>query len=80
VKQSFILSVSASRIGNCRNLLRSSRIRKKEELARVLENQWHELLLHATIEKDPEKMLRLAAELDQRKRRTEAIGKRNGRS
>jgi len=80
VKQSSILSVSASRIGNCRNMLRSSRIRKKEELARVLENQWHELLVHATIEEDPEKMLRLTAELEESKRRTEATGKRNSRS
>jgi hypothetical protein len=43
-----------------------------------VEKQWHELLLHATIEKDPEKILRLTAELDQRKRRAEVAGKRNG--
>jgi hypothetical protein len=43
-----------------------------------LEKQWHELLLHATIERDPEKMLRLTAELNQRKRRAEAAAMRNG--
>jgi hypothetical protein len=43
-----------------------------------LEKQWRELLLHATIETDPEKMLRLAAKIDQCKRRVEPVGKRNG--
>jgi hypothetical protein len=43
-----------------------------------LEKQWHELRLHATIERDPEKMLRLTAELNQRKRRAEAAAMRNG--
>jgi hypothetical protein len=42
-----------------------------------VEKQWHELLLHATIERDPEKMLRLTAELDGRKRRAEAVSKRD---
>jgi hypothetical protein len=43
-----------------------------------VEKQWRELLLHATIERDTEKMSRLVADLDQRKRRIEAVGKRNG--
>jgi hypothetical protein len=47
-------------------------------LAERLEKQWRELLLHATIEKDPEKMLQLTAELDQCKRRAEPTGNRNG--
>lgn len=67
----------ASRNGNCRNLLVSSRVRR-EQLTERVEEQWNELLVHATIEEDPEKMLRLTAELDQRKRRAEAVGKRNG--
>jgi hypothetical protein len=52
-------------------LLTPSRVRREALAARV-EKQWHELLLHATIERDPEKMLRLTAELDGRKRRAEA--------
>jgi hypothetical protein len=39
---------------------------RREALAERLEKQWHELLRHATIERDPEKMLRLTAELAQR--------------
>jgi hypothetical protein len=87
VKHSFFLRASflragklrrgASRNGNCRNLLMSSRVRR-EQLTERVEEQWNELLVHATIERDPEKMLRLTAELDQRKRRAEAVGKRNG--
>jgi hypothetical protein len=42
-------------------------------LAERLEKQWHELLLHATIERDPEKMLRLTAELAQRALRAELV-------
>jgi hypothetical protein len=53
---------------NCHNLLTPSRVRREVLTAR-LEKQWHELLLHATIERDPEKMLRLMAELNQRKSR-----------
>jgi hypothetical protein len=52
-------------------LLTPARVRREEFAARV-EKQWHELLLHATIEQDPEKILRLTAELDRRKRRAEA--------
>ena len=74
---SFSLRAGASRTGNCRNLLRPSRDRR-EALEERLEKQWRELLLHATIETDPEKMLRLAAKIDQCKRRVEPVGKRNG--
>ena len=74
---SFSLRAGASRTGNCRNLLTPARVRR-EALAERLEKQWHELLLHATIERDPEKMLRLAAKLDQCKHRVELGGKRNG--
>jgi hypothetical protein len=81
VKHSFIRvrssRASATRAGNCHNFLTPSRVRREALAARV-EKQWHELLLHATIEKDPEKILRLTAELDQRKRRAEVAGKRNG--
>jgi len=55
----------STRAGNCHNLLMPSRTRR-EALAERLEKQWHELLRHATIERDPEKMLRLTAELAQR--------------
>jgi hypothetical protein len=51
---------------------------RREALAQRLENEWRELRLHATIERDPEKMLRLRAELDLCKRRAEPVGKRNG--
>lgn len=74
---SFSLRAAASRTGNCRNLLTPARVRR-EALEERLEKQWHELLLHATIERDPEKMLRLAPKLDQCKRRVELVGKRNG--
>ena len=82
MKRSFSLGANslmagASRTGNCRNLLTPARVRR-EALAERLEKQWHELLLHATIERDPEKMLRLTAKLDQCKRRAEPAGKRNG--
>jgi hypothetical protein len=76
VNYSFSLRARCSKAGNCRNLLTPARVRR-EALAERLEKQWRELLLHATIEKDPEKMLRLAAELDQRKRRAESAGQRN---
>jgi hypothetical protein len=45
-------------------------------LAEKLDKQWHELRRHATIERDPEILLRLAAELDKRKR-AEAAGNGN---
>jgi hypothetical protein len=77
VNYSFSLRARCSRTGNCRKLLRPARVRR-EALAERLEKQWRELLLHATIEKDPEKMLQLTAELDQCKRRAEPTGNRNG--
>jgi hypothetical protein len=65
--------------GNCRNSLTPSRIRREVSAAR-LEKQWNELLLHATIVKDPEKILWLTAELDRCNRRAEAAGRRIGKS
>ena len=61
---SYSLSVWAgrSRTRNCRNSLTPSRVRR-EALAARLDKQWCELRCHATIEKDSEKLLRLAAEL-----------------
>jgi hypothetical protein len=47
-------------------------------LAERLDKQWHELRRHATVVTDPEKLLRLTAELDRRKRLDEAAGKRKG--
>jgi hypothetical protein len=46
---------------------------RREASAEQLEKQWHDLLLHATIESDPEKMLRLTAELAQRTLRAETV-------
>jgi hypothetical protein len=71
VKHPFVTKAKSSRIagsrtGNCHNLLMTSRVRR-EALAKKMEKQWHELLLHATIESDPQKMLWLTAELDLRK-------------
>jgi hypothetical protein len=68
---------SNSKSGNCRNHLTPSRIRIEVSAAR-LEKQWHELLLRATIVRDPEKILWLTAELDRCNRRAEAVGKRLG--
>jgi len=47
--------------GNCRQLQISSRGRSYAS-ARRLDKEWRELRMHATIEKDSEKMLRLTAE------------------
>jgi hypothetical protein len=77
MKHSSALRASPLKAKNCHNLLTPSRVRR-EVLSARLEKQWHELLLHATIERDPEKMLRLRAELNQRKRRAEAATKRKG--
>jgi len=63
---------------NCRSSLTPSRI-KRDALAERLEKQWHEIRRHATIEKDPEMLLRLTAELDRRKCQAEAWGKHNGK-
>ncbi len=52
---------------NCRNSLTPSRVRSERSAAR-LDKQWRELCRHATIENDPEKMLRLSAEIDRRER------------
>jgi hypothetical protein len=73
----FRFRAESSRAGNCRNLLPASRV-QREAAAEGVEKQWRELLLHATIERDTEKMSRLVADLDQRKRRMEAVGKRSG--
>jgi hypothetical protein len=67
---------SNSKSGNCRKPLTPSRIRR-EVSAEKLEKQWHELLLHATIVRDPEKILWLTAELDRCNRWAE-VGKHIG--
>jgi hypothetical protein len=51
---------------------------RRNILAERLDKQWHELRRHATIVTDPDKLLRLTAELDRRKRLADAAGKRNG--
>jgi|HubBroStandDraft_1064217.scaffolds.fasta_scaffold105286_2 hypothetical protein len=61
----------------CRTSLTPSRV-KREALAARLEKQWHEIRRHATIEKDPGKLLRLSSELEQRKKQTEALRPHHG--
>jgi hypothetical protein len=63
-----------SKAGNCRNFLMSSRARRYA-LAE-LDKTWGELRRHVMIEKDWEKVLRLAAELDERRRPPEVVDKR----
>jgi hypothetical protein len=48
---------------------------RRQALSEKLEGQWRELRRHATIERDPETMLWLRAELDRRKHQAEAAGK-----
>jgi hypothetical protein len=62
---------------NCRTSLTPSRVRR-DALAQKLDKHWRELRRHATIDKDPETMLRLTAELDRRRRQAEAAVKRHG--
>ena len=66
------LAVGAVRSRNCRNSLASPRVRR-------LETQWLNVLRHATIERDPEKMLRLAGALDRSRAEPETAGIRNCR-
>ncbi len=65
-----------SKAGNCRNFLMSSRARR-DALAERLDKTWGELRRHehVIIERDWEKMLRLAAELDARRRQLDVANK-----
>lgn len=71
------LSLASIPARNCRILLTTARVRRTAS-AEKLEKQWRELRRHATIERNPEQMLRLTAELDQRKRHAEIVAKRDG--
>lgn len=62
---------------NCRNLRISSRVRR-EVMADRLDAQWQELRRHATVERDPEKLLRLTAEISKSRRQSDVWGKRKG--
>jgi len=55
------------RARSCRTLLTSQRVRR-EALAERLNAQWQEVRPHASIERDTEKLLRLTAELETRRR------------
>jgi hypothetical protein len=66
MNRSVALWTSSLNPRNCRNSLTPSRVRR-EVLAEKLDSQWRELRRHVTIERDPEKLLRLAAELDKRR-------------
>ena len=73
---SFAVRTGSLRTRNCRNSLTPSRVRR-EVSAEKLDTQWREFRRHAIIDKDPETLLRLTAELDRRRRQAEAAGKRN---
>jgi len=62
---------------NCRNSCTRPGV-KAEAWAEQLERQWQEIRRHASIEKDPEKLLRLATELEKRKRPADAASSQNG--
>ena len=63
---------------NCRDPLMPSRVRR-DALAEKLDKQWRELRRHATIERDPETLLRLTAELDKRNRQAAVIDRRTAK-
>jgi hypothetical protein len=48
-------------------------------MAEDLDQQWRELRRHATIETDPQRLLRLTTELEKRKRLVEAVRQRDER-
>ena len=61
-----------SKAGNCRNFLMSVRARRYA-LAERLDKTWGKLRRHVIIEEDWEKMLRLAVEFEERRRRPEVV-------
>jgi hypothetical protein len=54
-------------IRNCRNPIMPLPVRR-QIIAHSLDKQWRELFQYATIEKDPEKLSQLAAQLEKRRR------------
>jgi hypothetical protein len=60
----------------CRNFIASSRVRRKE-MAENLDTLWREIYRQATIEKDPQKLSQLTAEVEKRKRLAEAVRQDN---
>jgi hypothetical protein len=77
MNHSFATGTRTLKLGNCHKFLATGRVRR-QALAKRLERQWRELLMHATIERDPEKMSRLTAEIDRRKRPAEIPNLRDG--
>jgi hypothetical protein len=69
---------SSLRTRKCRNLLAPARVRR-QAMARDLDNLWREIFGHATIEKDPQKLGQLTAELETRRRLVEAGRQENVR-
>jgi hypothetical protein len=61
----------------CRKLLIPSRLRR-QAMAENFDKQWCEIRRHATIERDPQKLLQLKAELEKCKRRVESVRQRQG--
>ena len=49
------------KLRNCRNLLAPSRIRR-QRMAEKFDQQWRELRLYATIERDSQKLAKLVAD------------------
>jgi hypothetical protein len=62
---------------NCRNLLVPSRVRR-QVMAENFDKQWRALRRHATIERDPQKLSQLTAEVEKRKRLVEAVRQHDG--
>lgn len=77
MNRSCSLSTSSLRPKNCRNALTPARV-KRQALAENLARQWQQLRQHASIEKNPEKLLGLTAEVERRKRQAEWSAKYHG--
>ena len=60
----------------CRNLIASSRVRR-QGMVESLDALWREMYRHATIEKDPQKLSQLTAEVEKRKRLAEGVRQNN---
>jgi hypothetical protein len=66
-----------SKTRGCRNLLTPSRVRR-QVMAENFDKQWCEIRRHATIERDPQKLLQLTAELEKCKRLVESLRQHTG--
>jgi hypothetical protein len=67
---------SSLRTRKCRNLLAPARVRR-QAMAKDLDNLWRDIVRHATIEKDPQKIGQLTAELETQRQLVEAVRQKN---